>query len=471
MNKNQNVLNEKDIEKVLIKAIFYNPLNIELQNSFPTRIKDSITKNIESLNNIENKYLQFNYHFLKDSEGVNNAIYFIQLLNNDTLNNNNNNNNNNLNNKCNNNTEINNFVLKVRTNPKRGKKLKTLNEVTIMKFMFENNICPVPKIYDFDIECDFIGYEYILMENLCFKNSNGIANQNVVVPLSSIYKTLNFEDKDIIMKKLRDYFVKVRNLKLNVKSYKDCDNNVIVDDNNSDCKESNILNDRNNNCDKSITYLGGSFKFMKMNDNGIVDIILNPNSEIVQGPFTSMNQYLRTLIEFYFEESFKQEERFSKYIPLLQNYLNFYFPNKKENNNLTNYKNNNEMNNTKINDKEHVMICHNDLNTSNILINKETKEIIGIIDWEFSTLSVIEEEVKCWDDLENYNYYLSLMKPYFSLNSDLIFKGFELFSIGLSFYKYKQWFGDAVEKAELFIVKQMSKLDNLLQNNYSPLFH
>ncbi|KAL9643514.1 hypothetical protein ABK040_010128 [Willaertia magna] len=307
----------EDINKILIKALSIN----------------------QNLIHVISDDLNFNYKFLSESTGVVNEIY-----------------------TCN--------------NPYLAKHLKTINEVTVMKFMKENNICPVPQIYDFDAFGATIGYEYILMEKI-----NGTT-------LAAFYNDLSFQEKKYWLLEVKNVLERINNLNIEVTEVTE----IVVNSN-------NIENTTGENIDlnyKTVTnsgadnnkWFGGCFHKLKMIDklNNKVQATIGPHIEIKTGPFQMPELYLKSQFEFWHPKLKEtQQGRFKHLLPLLTEYIKKNLTiNDTINNTITDSRNNNVR----------AVLCHTDLNPGNIIVDRENKKIVGIIDWEFATLSVLEEALK-----------------------------------------------------------------------------
>ena len=273
------------------------------------------------LESINYEYIQMN--FFKNTLGVINKIYIIEVKEK----------------KISFNKKE--LILRINNPHLFWKKRRNQNEVSIMKYIKQNTIIPVPEIlsYSNDPLKSILGCEYILMEKV-----PGII-------LSNIIDKINADElSDNIINQMISYYKILREIKT-----EKMDKNKI-----------------------------GCFK----KDLEITDLIFD-------GPIVKIsNNYLEYIVQqlnFAIEES-KKIRKFKILGEKLENLKN----------KLIEVVNSNPLvNNLNFNDE--MTVIHGDLNSTNILIDPNTNLVTGILDWEFASHNFDSIEyhfIESWFDKE-----------------------------------------------------------------------
>ena len=127
---------------------------------------------------IKNNLILKNYSLFDEKGlGLVNTIYFITTTNNNKL------------------------ILKIINPSKMFKEKKTVNEVEIINFLTKNTTVPVPKIIDYSINTNLIGYEYILMTQIKGE------------PLSRTYDHISSTQRISYIKTIANYVVQMNQFK------------------------------------------------------------------------------------------------------------------------------------------------------------------------------------------------------------------------------------------------------------------
>jgi serine/threonine protein kinase len=337
----------------------------------------SLKKQLLNVDSIEDTTIQIQLH----DNGTWNPTYFISIYRNST-------------------STLVELVLKV-TNP-YWKRIKTLNEALVMKFLFEYvPDCLSPEIISYDSTGELIeGVEYILM-----RRCEGI-------PLSDIYSELSDEDRKFVIQQM----VQVRNA------------------------ISGVTYTSNNE------YLFGCIQSIEMIDTEkrIARATIGPNADNI-GPSTSFEDYVCNNIRHrYYEMEYEQNGNNKYAISKFDSFCRYLEMNKKE-----------------LCSGEYTL-CHIDLQPHNIIVNPETKQITGVIDWEWAQLSVIDEDFyelfdeSCKNEEEK-NYLIECLKKCTNFDFETIWKGYQsrqlaiqLLSDSLDITRWPRWFTTDPEEGLAF---------------------
>jgi len=442
MNRHRDHLTPKEITIILEKALH---TSVELRKQLPI-----LNEQKNQLFDLSSTTFSFNYSFFNETEGVINAIYFINLqmshhntdqimdvadssslkIIHDE----------NIENDDEKNMEL---VLKVNTLDDAWKKAKTINEVSLLLFLKKNNIM-VPQLYDYELDSSSVGFEYLLMEkvkgvtlrSLCYKMDVD-DRKHWIGEISKFLKEMNKFTIDISTLATVEGDENVRHVH-NVKLTPNCDNKK---------------------------WYGGSFMDLQLDSHkeNLVHVTIGPYVDSRRGPFESFVEYLKSLIEFRYE-IFKENEngRFARYIPLLKKYVDKYL-------NIQ-HKEQVEMENLKL------YICHGDLSTSNVIVNPETKTIVSVIDWEWAKLSVIEEDMRniyedwCIEVHELINYFNQQIEDQHSSITKNILDHFHVIDNLSGIENYKQFHSisetlEAEEYVEMISKETDELLTRLIEEN------
>jgi serine/threonine protein kinase len=262
------------------------------------------------------------------------------------------------------------LVLKV-SNP-QWKNIKTLNEALIMKFLFEHvpDVCS-PEIITFDNTGELIdGMEYILM-----RKCEGVA-------LSDVYSNFSNEDRKFILKQI----VQIRNAMSGISFV------------NSDNLEQQLFG-----CFQSIEMIDPEKKVAR------VTIGLNADK---LGPFHSFEDMLCALIRNRYHQMENELDGKNKYlIPKFELFCNYLLQHKME-----------------LEPGAYTLV-HTDLMPKNIIVDLDTKQITGLIDWEWAQLSIIDDDLSSLfdfcDNEEEKDYLIQGLKHSSNIDFDTIWKGFK----------------------------------------------
>ncbi|KAJ5078014.1 aminoglycoside phosphotransferase-related-related [Anaeramoeba ignava] len=289
------------------------------------------------------------------------------------------------------------FVLRVRTPEKVWDTIKTENEVAIHKFVLENTTIPIPKIYSFSsIPDEILGYEYIIME------------KKEGVRIATIWNSLNQEKKEIILLQIVDILAQLRKFTFD--------------------KIGSLQIDKNGN------------------------YILSKPIDLTTGPFDTFQDFLKAQIEYRIP-SIQNNERFCKYIPFIEKFLEKIIP--------------------KVEYKGKFVLTHLDIGPDNILIDPKTLQITGVLDWEWAgsypededlRAEMIIEEILPDSELTKFFFFelskRGIEKPFGFDEREQIYNFRDFLMI---FVSYHWWFERNPEKKEPFIQNEMNLFEVLVE--------
>ncbi|KAL9650033.1 hypothetical protein ABK040_003151 [Willaertia magna] len=321
------------------------------------------------------------------------------------------------------------FVLKLTS--QKYKKTKTLNEVIVMKFLNENiPEVKCPEIYLYKTTNELIGYEFILMEK-CYG-----------LPLSDVFDTM------CSLRERKSYIEQIVKMMGVLYSYQF------------------IVKNGGNN------YLFGPIEDIQLIDKEkkVIEVTVGiPFDTDRVEPYHSFNEYISSSYSNRLKEL--TNERFLKYKPFFESVEKY-------------------LGNSKIEMKaSEYQLCHIDITPSNTIADPLTGFISGIIDWEWVSMTVIDEDInELFDNWTNNEEERIFMKECinreFSLlvsnednNEDNYWKRYEfrrIFYIARDHITrlvcYKDWFlGKPEEEAENFIQSVMKRIEVFIEEN-QPFF-
>ena len=448
MNKSQDILHKQHsvVANLLQKA--YHQSNNSIgggeseKNCFKKVLMNHHDENFKkTCGNDQQAIFEFNYEFYLESDGVINAVYFIWIKRkeNDSssfqfddcsfI----------YNEKCQDKSEME-LVLKVNTLHDSWARSKTMNEVSIMQFLKSENF-PVPQIFDYELSCEnLLGFEYILMEKV-----KG-------VPLRQLCTRMDVDERSFWIDEIGKYLKEIYKMNFVIDA-------VSFDLSNDEMDRSEYIVKEVDNTDAGKLWLGGSFHSLQRRGDSI-HVKIGPYVDSKRGPFESIVDYWKSLVEFRYPIFETLEEgRFAKYIPLMKKYVDKYFGNESP------LREECTMENCKL------FLCHGDLSTSNVIVCAETKKIKAIIDFEWAKLSVIEEDMR--NILEDWclglhsleGHLKSLMKDQTSSFYERVLFHFKFIDLLSCVENYKQFHSPEQQEndAKEFIEMIIDELDELLE--------